>query len=403
MQPASISHAAFFTFQRSNKQHRARVIPRIPTLFVILGFFLPYPAPSAGGEPVTSLHHPFVVETVVDGLANPWGFVRLPDGRFLVTERAGKLRIVREGRLLPDAVRGIPAVYAKGQGGLLDIQLHPDFSKNGWIYLAFSKVFGKDSLTSVMRGRLAGDTLVGQETIFDPVPEEANSAGVHFGCRLVFDGAGHLFFSIGDRGGPTNPSNPAQELDNVKGKVLRVREDGGIPEDNPFVSRGGSARFLWSYGNRNIQGMTLDRKTGRLWATEHGPKGGDELNQIVKGRNYGWPVISYGINYNGTTFTEETSRPGMEAPFHHWTPSIAVSGLDIYQGSLFPKWQGNLFSGALAGQRLVRVELDPEGKVRGTEELLQNSGRIRDVRCLPDGAIYLLYDAPGKLVKLLPL
>lgn len=373
------------------------------TACLILPIFLLVPiVPGLAQETVKSEKHTFRTETVAKGLANPWGVVKLPDGRFLVTERRGTLRVIENGTLLPDNVAGVPPVYAKGQGGLLDIQLHPDYEKNGWIYLAFSKPFGKDGLTSIIRARLKDNTLVDQETIFDPPAGEATGGGVHFGCRITFDGKGHFFFSIGDRGGPTNPTNYAQRTDNVKGKTHRLKDDGSIPEDNPFANKSGARGSIWSYGNRNAQGLVYDLKTGRLWETEHGPRGGDELNLIKKGLNYGWPVVTYGINYGGTTITDETTRAGIEPPVIQWTPSIAASGLDIYHGEQFPKWKGNLFAGALAHQKIIRIELDSAGKVAHQEILLERTGRIRDVRVFADGYVYALYDEPGKLVRLVP-
>jgi len=354
---------------------------------------------TVSAQVISSEKEDFKVEVVAEGLKNPWAILELPDGRLLVTERPGTLRVIENGRLLSDVVSGLPAVYAKGQGGLLDIELHPDYAKNGWIYVAFSDVKNDKGLTKIIRGRLKGMALVDQETIFEAPVDEYTGAGVHFGCRMEFDSNGHLFFSIGDRGDMKN----AQLRTNVKGKVHRIRDDGGVPEDNPFFSEPGAARSIWSYGNRNPQGLRFHPVTGDLWATEHGPRGGDELNIIEKGKNYGWPLITYGINYNGTPITDKTEAPGLEQPVIQWTPSIAVSGIDFYTGKLFPKWKNNLFVGALAHQKIVRVEFDAAGKaVTRQEILLEKSGRIRDVRCLSDGAIYLVYDEPGKIVRLVP-
>lgn len=353
-------------------------------------------------DPVTSEKASFQVETIVEGLDHPWSVVKLDADRYLVTERKGTLRLVDKGVLHPDPIQGVPAVYAKGQGGLLDIQLHPEFATNGWIYLAFSKPIGNGGLTSIIRGKLKDHALVNQETLFDPPADEASGAGVHFGCRITFDGKGHFFFSIGDRGGPTNPTNPAQRTDNVKGKVHRLNDDGSIPADNPFAKTEGAKPSIWSYGNRNPQGLVFDPATGRLWETEHGPRGGDELNLIKKGLNYGWPVVTYGINYSGTKITESADHTGFEPPVIHWTPSIAASGLAIYDGNAFPQWKGNLFSGALAHQKIVRIELDAAGKVTHQEILLEKKGRIRDVRTFSDGFIYVVFDEPGRLVRLVP-
>jgi len=350
-------------------------------------------------EVISSEKEDFKVEVIADGLKNPWGLVALPDGRLLVTERSGTLRVIENGRLLPDAVSGVPPVFAKGQGGLLDIELHPDFGTNGWIYLAFSDVKNDVGLTKIVRGRLKDMAFVDQQTVFEAPITEYSGAGVHFGCRMEFDSKGYLYFSIGDRGDMAN----AQLLTNVKGKVHRIRDDGGIPEDNPFYSVPDAARSIWSYGNRNPQGLRLHPVTGDLWAVEHGPRGGDELNLIEKGKNYGWPTITYGINYNGKPISDKTEAPGLEQPVVQWTPSIAVGGLDFYTGNLFPKWKNNLFATALAHQKVVRMELGDDNRtVKHQEILLEKSGRIRDVRCLSDGAIYLVYDDPGKVVRLIP-
>lgn len=343
----------------------------------------------------------FRTEVIAEGLKNPWSIAKLPDGRYLVTERGGALRVVEDGKLLPTPVKGVPAVWAKGQGGLLDVVLHPDYANNGWIYLSFSKPIGDGALTSIIRGRLKGNELVDQQVIFDPPAEEATDRAVHFGCKLVFDGEGHLFFSLGDRGDVTNPTNNAQRVDNVKGKIHRIMDDGSIPKDNPFVGQDKARASIWSYGNRNPQGLALDSKTGLLWETEHGPRGGDELNIIRKGLNYGWPTVTFGINYSGTPISDRTEQEGMEPPVIHWTPSIAASGLAVYHGDKFPAWKGNLFAGALAHQKIVRITLDGE-KVKDQEILLEGQGRIRDVRCFDDGYITVVYDQPGKVIRLVP-
>lgn len=353
---------------------------------------------SSRAEVIPSEKEQFKVEVVAEGLKNPWGLVALPDGRLLVTERPGTLRIIENGRLLDSPVSGVPEVFARGQGGLLDIELHPDFASNGWIYLAFSDVKDGKSLTKIIRGRLKDNALVDQETIFEAPLDQYTPAAHHFGVRMEFDGKGFLYFAIGDRGKMEN----AQDLTNVKGKVHRIRDDGSVPKDNPFASRRDASATIWSYGNRNIQGMKIHPVTGDLWATEHGPRGGDELNRIEKGRNYGWPAITYGINYNGTPITDKTSAPGMEEPVVHWTPSIAVAGIDFYTGDAFPNWKNNLFVTALAHQKVVRVEIDANNRVTHQEILLERQGRIRDVRVLKDGLIYLVYDEPGKIVRLVP-
>ena len=343
----------------------------------------------------------FRVETVADGLDHPWAVAQLPDGSFLVTERGGRLLLVGSPGAAPREVEDVPTVVARGQGGLLDIVLHPDYDENGWIYLAYSKPLPGGSLTAIARARLRDDRLTDLEMVFDPPADQATESGLHFGCRMAFDGRGHLFFSIGDRGGPTNADNLAQSLASVTGKIHRVHDDGRIPSDNPFVGRKDAMPSIWAYGSRNAQGLVYDAASGRLWETEHGPRGGDELNLIRKGANYGWPLAGHGINYSGTRITKHKSLPGMEDPVVQWTPVIAASGLAVYHGDKFPHWRGNLFAGGLASRRVVRIELDGTA-VSEQEVLLQGSGRVRDVRAFGDGYIYVVYDEPGKVVRLVP-
>jgi len=368
---------------------------------VLAVFLLP-----AMAETVQSEAETFQVETIAEGLENPWAVEKLPDGRYLISERAGRLRVVEGGKLLPEAVRGTPEVWARGQGGLLDVELHPQFAENGWIYLAYSKPLPNGALTSIVRGRLRDGAWADQEVVFDPPQDQASGGPVHFGCRMDFDAQGFLYFSIGDRGDQLTPENHAQKPGNVMGKVHRLHDDGRVPEDNPLAGQPGAAPTIWSLGNRNIQGLRFQRGSGLLWATEHGPRGGDELNIIRKGLNYGWPVVSHGINYNGKPFTEKTEAPGLEPPVVHWTPSIAVCGIDFYEGDAFPKWKGNLFVTALAQQRLVRVVLEGN-RVAAQEVLLSGTGRLRDVRCFDDGFITLAYDQAkqggGKVVRLVPV
>ena len=358
-------------------------------------------ATAAMAEVVSSDAHRFRVETIADGLDHPWAVAQLPDGKFLVTERSGKLLLIDGPGANPRRISGVPAVYARGQGGLLDVALHPDYDTNGWIYLSFSKPLGKDGHTAIVRGKLEGDRFTNVETIFDPPADQATDSGLHFGSRLVFDGRGHLFFSIGDRGGPTTPENPAPDLSKIAGKIHRIHDDGRVPADNPFVDTPGAMPSIWAYGSRNAQGLVYDSATGRLWETEHGPRGGDELNLIRKGLNYGWPLVTHGINYSGTTITDKKSSPSMQDPVVQWTPVIAASGLAIYQGDKFPRWRGNLFAGGLAGQRIVRLEMNGPA-VASQEVLLKDTGRIRDVRSFDDGFLYVVYDDPGKVVRLVP-
>lgn len=360
-----------------------------------------FACPLAAAEVIDSSAHRFRVETVGDGLDHPWAVAQLPDGRFLVTERGGRLLLIDAPGAAPREIAGVPEVFARGQGGLLDIALHPDYAENGWIYLSYSKPFGEGSLTAIARAKLTDDRLADLEMIFDPPADQATGSGAHFGCRIAFDGRGHIFFSIGDRGGPTNPDNLAQSLASVTGKIHRLHDDGRIPPDNPFVGTPGAMPSIWAYGSRNAQGLVYDTAAGRLWETEHGPRDGDELNIIRKGANYGWPLASHGINYSGTAITKHKSLPGMEDPVVQWTPVIAASGLALYRGDKFPRWRGNLFAGGLGSKRMVRIELD-DAAVTGQEILLQGTGRIRDVRAFDDGFLYVLYDEPGKLVRLVP-
>ena len=344
-----------------------------------------------------SAQHDFRVVTVVEGLEHAWSLAFLPGGDLLVTERPGRLRIVRNGVLLPDSVPGVPAVLARGQGGLLEVAPHPDFATNRLIYLTFSKPIGdgERATTAVVRGRFENDRLTGVQEIF-----EADSRGNgHYGSRLAFDGNGFLFVTVGDRQAPPRgnlEAHPAQDRSNHHGTINRLHDDGRVPADNPFVNEAGVRPEIWSYGHRNPQGLAIHPETGDVWANEHGPQGGDELNLIERGANYGWPVVGYGVNYgSGTAIHSGTRREGMEPPVHFWVPSIATSGLLIYTGDRFPQWRGNLFVGGLAGQQLARLTMDGR-RVVSEETLVRGMGRIRDVRQGPDGFIYLVIDGEGQ-------
>ena len=340
----------------------------------------------------------FHLVKLVDGLEHPWGLAFLPDGRMLVTERPGRLRIVADGWLVPEPVAGVPEVWADGQGGLLDVALHPDFAENGLVYLSYSSpsADGDDAATAVARGRLAGERLEDVEEIYVAPPRD--DGGRHFGSRLVF-ADGYLFVTAGDRGEPDR----AQDLGDPAGSVIRLHDDGSAPDDNPFVGAAGARPELYSVGHRNPQGMTVEAATGRIYAIEHGPKGGDELNLIEAGVNYGWPVITYGKSYMGFKIGEGTHKEGMAQPVHYWVPSISPSGLTIYDGDRFPAWQGSFFAGALSGELLVRLEV-AGGRAVVEERMLEDlEERIRDVRQGPDGLIYLLTDHPdGMLLRLEP-
>jgi len=337
--------------------------------------------------------HDYRVVTVVDGLVQPWSIAFLPGGDVLITERPGRLRVMREGKLLPQAVEGVPKVFHSSQGGLLEVMPHPNFTSNRLIYLTFSKPGATDSkaTTTLVRGRFDGTRLTSVEQLFEAVTEGRN----HFGGKIAFDRNGHLFLTLGDRQVPAQgnlEAHPAQDLSNHHGKIVRLHDDGRVPADNPFVNRTGARPEIWSYGHRNVQGLAIHPETGDVWTNEHGPQGGDELNRIQPGRNYGWPVIGYGVNYRtGLTIHSGTHREGMEQPAHVWVPSIGTSGLTIYTGNRFPHWRGNLFVGGMARHKLVRLALDG-ARVTNEETLVPEMGRIRDVRQSPEGDIYLVTD-----------
>jgi glucose/arabinose dehydrogenase len=342
---------------------------------------------------------PLRVTTIVQGLQNPWSLAFLPDGRALVTERPGRLRILDPAtRTLSAPVSGLPTVWASGQGGLLDVALDPAFAQNQRIYLSYAEVGGNGLAgTAVARGRLVNLALQDLQVIFRQEPKL--SSGNHFGSRLVFDDAGHLFVTLGEN----NVRITAQYLDHHQGKVVRLWPDGSIPSDNPFVDDPEALVDLWSYGHRNPQGAALNPWTRVLWTVEHGAMGGDEVNIPQAGRNYGWPIITHGLNYDGQPIPESigTSAPGMEQPLHYWVPSIGPSGMAFYTGLQMQRWHGDLFVGALATQQLVRLDLDGD-RVVGEERLLNGFGyRIRDVRNGPDGALYLLTDSSnGRVLKI---
>jgi glucose/arabinose dehydrogenase len=363
--------------------------------------------PAAAQQPVrvSSSAGPLSVETVAAGLENPWGLAFLPDGRMLVTERPGRLRIVSRSGTVSEPVRGLPPVYATGQGGLLDVALAPDFPDSRIIFFSYAEPREGASGTSVARARLVEDggeaRLDDLQVIFRQSPAAGGSN--HYGSRLVFARDGTLFVTLGDR---YSLREQAQDLTTHIGKVVRINTDGSVPDGNPFRNRNGARPEIWSYGHRNVQGATLDPSTGRLWTIEHGARGGDELNHPEAGKNYGWPVITYGRDYSGARIGEGTERAGMEQPVKYWDPSFAPSGLAFYTGDLMAKWKGDLFTGGLSGTRLVRLRLDPaRERVVEEEVLLGDLGeRIRDVRQGPDGALWLITDDPGegRLLRLSP-
>jgi len=342
-----------------------------------------------------------IVETVARNLQNPWSLAFLPDNRMLVTERPGRLRIVDAEGKLSEPIKGLPRISARGQGGLLDVALDPDFAQNRLIYLSFAEDRGEGrNGTSVARARLSEDGTALEETqiIFRQEPSYAGTH--HFGSRLVFARDGNLFVTLGER---NDLRDQAQNLDNHLGKIVRIKPTGGAAPGNPFLDRENARSEIWSFGHRNVQSAALHPTTGELWTVEHGARGGDEVNIPQKGKNYGWPVISYGVHYSGQKIGVGTRKPGMEQPVYYWDPSIAPSGMAFYTGDKFPAWRGSILVGALAGKLVSRLETSGN-RVTGEERMLQNLGeRIRDVRQGPDGLVYLLTDSPqGRILRMKP-
>ncbi len=364
-------------------------------LFILLTSFTI--AQESGSYIIHSEETDFILEKIIDKLENPWSLAFLPgeDG-IVISERPGRLNLFTDKNIVP--ISGLPEIAATGQGGLLDIIIDPDYMENKLIYFSFSEPGSGGYSTAVARATLSETKLSNVEIIFRASPK--SSGGIHFGSRLVFDLDGFLYITLGERGGMTN----AQNLQNHGGSVLRIYPDGRIPPDNPFINRQNVLPEIFSYGHRNAQGMALDKGTGRLWLHEHGPKGGDEVNIIKAGANYGWPLVTYGINYNGTIISTETEKPGIENPVIYWVPSIAPSGITFYYGDKFPEWQGNIFIGALAGQHLRRLVVDGKSIIHQEVLLHKEIGRIRDVRTGPDGSLYILTDAKnGALYRLSPV
>ena len=356
-------------------------------------------APAASAQEIEqSQQHDFRIETLADGLAHPWGLAFLPDGGLLITERPGRLRLYKDGALQPEPVAGVPEVVARGQGGLLDVALHPDFAGNGLVYLSYSGAGEGGASTEVARARFDGAALHDLEVIFRAEPKVGG--GNHFGSRLRFAGDGTLYVTLGDR---YRYMKEAQSLDNHLGTIVRLNDDGSVPDDNPFVGQRDARPEIFSYGHRNVQGLAVQPGTGTLWAHEHGPQGGDELNILKPGANYGWPAITYGIDYSGAIISEKSEAPGMEQPVVYWVPSIAPSGMAFYDGDAFPEWRGDLFLGALSHLHLRRLEIEGEEVVAQEELLTGLSERIRDVHAGPDGLLYVLTDSSdGKLLRLAP-
>ena len=355
---------------------------------------------ASSADMVKSAHHDFRVVTVVEGLEHPWAVAFLPDGDMLVTERPGRLRLVRGGQLVEQSVVGVPMVHAEGQGGLLDVALHPEFAGNGFVYLTYSKrCESGGNTTAVGRGVWRDGEILGFEELYEA--DACAPRGRHHGSRIVFDRDGYLFVTVGDRG----VQDRAQVFSDNVGVTLRLNDDGSIPADNPFVDDDGVHDANWTLGNRNAQGMAMHPVTGEIWQNEHGPRGGDELNVVRRGKNYGWPTVTYGTEYNGVVIsTKSHEEMGMEPPIKQWTPSIAVSGMAFYTGDAFPAWTNDVFVGALNLQHIARIRFDGYTEVEEERLLERTHGRIRDVRVGPDGLIYILTDARNaKLIRLEPV
>lgn len=339
----------------------------------------------------------FESELIVEGIDQPWAMAFLPDGSMLITEKKGALIHFKNGK--KTNISGVPKSVTQGQGGLLDIQLDPNYKSNGWIYFSYASNIendGKGANTTISRAKLSGTSLTNLEVLYKATPN--TKKGQHFGSRIVFDKDGYLFFSIGDRG--NRDENP-QDIKRDGGKIYRINSDGSIPESNPFYNETGAKKAIFSYGNRNPQGMVIHPETGELWAHEHGPKGGDEINIIKSGKNYGWPKVSYGINYSGTILTEHKTLPGMEDPIHYWVPSIAPCGMTFVTSNKYPQWKGNLLVGSLKFQYLDRIVLS-NNKVIEEEKLMKDIGRVRSVVQAPDGFIYVGVEFKG-IYRLTPI
>jgi glucose/arabinose dehydrogenase len=343
----------------------------------------------------TAPNRGYSIVSVVEDLSNPWGMTWLPDRSMLITEKSGNLIHFQSGK--KSWVENVPEVYDRGQGGLLDIALHPNYNSNGWIYFTYASSDGDDNggNTKLSRAKLNEGRLTNIEHLYKATPNTAR--GQHFGSRIAFDNEGYLYFSVGERG--ERDVNP-QDITRDGGKIYRLNDDGSIPEDNPFVNEKNAKKAIFTYGNRNPQGMAKHPETGVIWIHEHGPKGGDEINIVKKGANYGWPVISYGVNYSGTKFTEETERPGMEQPIYYWVPSIAPCGMAFVTGDRYPNWKGHLLVGSLKFNYVELVKLDGN-QVIGREKIAEDIGRVRNVAMSPDGYIYIAVEGDG-IYKVVP-
>ena len=344
----------------------------------------------------------FRVETFIDGFDIPWGMVFLPNQNLIVSDRNGSLWLVDYKEKSKTKISGVPNVRYKGQGGLLDVEIHPEFINNNYIYIGFTDYLNSKknrTFTSIIRARLKNISLTDQKIIYKADDTFYDNSTIHYGTRIVFDDKGFLYFSIGDRG----KRNQAQLLEYPNGKIHRLNADGSIPSDNPFFENNNAIKSIWTYGNRNPQGLAMHPASSILFETEHGPRGGDELNILSSGKNYGWPEITYGKNYSGTTITKYTHKEGMEQPVIHWTPSIAVCGIDFYDGELFNNWKNNLLVSSLKFERLYRLEIDDDDKVIDQEIIYEAGSRIRDVQTGPEGFIYIALEDPGRIVRFMPI
>lgn len=367
-------------------------------------------APKRNGNTYDGQRHDYRLEDVVtEGLSVPWAVDWLPDGGMLITNRGGSVVLAKNGKVVSE-IQGVPQVLANGQGGMMEVAVHPQYAQNGWVYLGFSdpaKDNPRASMTKLVRGKLrfsgSSVSFVDQQTIFETEQENYTQSGVHFGNRIVFDGKGNIFFAIGERGN----QNLSQDLGEPNGKVYRVREDGSIPPDNPFVNQSSAIKAVWSYGHRNPQGLAFDLQ-GNLWDTEHAPRGGDELNLIIKGANYGWPIVSFGINYNGSPHEVPWPKEGQDIkmPAFRWLPSTGAAGLTVVDGNKFPQWKGDLIAGGLVGENVDRIRVK-DGKMVEREELVYGMGRVRDLALGPDGFIYVVFNQsrenPDRIARLVPV